>query len=160
MSKLLVDTNILVYGIDQDSKFFHQSRNILDGSDHQLVTTSKNLLEFLAVVTRNSGYDLKTELALEILDDIIRSIDVLYPSQDSLAIFLKLMDRYQPDGLKIHDFEIISIGLAAGIHQVATFDEKDFKKFFGISPKSILIEKRLLFIKRYLKLNKEDIQIE
>jgi len=34
---------------------------------------------------------------------------------------------------------------------------RDFKKFFGISPKSILIEKRLLFIKRYLKLNKEDI---
>jgi len=133
MSKLLIDTNILVYGIDQDSKFFHQSRNILDGSDHQLVTTSKNLLEFLAVVTRNSGYDLKTELALEILDDIIRGIDVLYPSQDSLAIFLELINRYQPSGLKIHDFEIISIGLAAGIHQVATFNEKDFKNVKEIS---------------------------
>lgn len=133
MSKVLIDTNILVYGIDQDSTFFQRSRNILDGSDHQLVTTSKNLLEFLAVVTRNSGYDLKTELALEILDDIIRGIDVLYPSQDSLAIFLKLMNRYQPSGLKVHDFEILSIGLAAGIHQVATFNEKDFKNVQEIS---------------------------
>ncbi|MDZ7693708.1 MAG: PIN domain-containing protein [Balneolaceae bacterium] len=127
MSKLLIDTNIFVYGIDQDSKFFSRSRNILDGSAYQLVTTSKNLLEFLAVVTRNSGYDLKTELALEILDDIIQGIDVLYPTQDSLAIFLELMDRYQPSGLKVHDFEIISIGLAAGVHQVATFNEKDPK---------------------------------
>lgn len=133
MSKLLIDTNILVYGIDQDSKFFPQSRNLLDGSDHQLVTTSKNLLEFLAVVTRKSGYDLKTELALEILDDIIRGINVLYPSQDSLAIFLELVDRYQPSGLKVHDFEIVSIGLAAGIHQVATFNEKDFKNVKEIS---------------------------
>ncbi|MFH5834233.1 type II toxin-antitoxin system VapC family toxin [Halalkalibaculum sp. DA3122] len=133
MSKVLIDTNILVYGIDQDSRFFHQARNILDGSDHQLVTTSKNLLEFLAVVTRSSGYDLKTELALEIHDDIIRGIDVLYPSQDSLAIFLELMNRYQPSGLKVHDFEIISIGLAAGIHQVATFNEKDFKNVQEIS---------------------------
>ena len=37
------------------------------------------------------------------------------------------MERYQPSGLKVHDFEIISIGLAAGIHELATFNEKDFK---------------------------------
>ena len=97
------------------------------------VTTPKNLLEFLAVVTRNSGYNLKTELALEIFDDIIQGIEILYPTQDSLAIFLELMDRYQPNGLKVHDFEIISIGLTAGVHQVATFNEKDFKNVKEIS---------------------------
>ena len=85
MSKLLIDTNILVYGIDQDSKFFYQSRHVLEHSDHGLVTTSKNLLEFLAVVTRSSGCNLKTDLALDILDDIIQGIDVIYPRQDSLA---------------------------------------------------------------------------
>ena len=66
MSKLLVDTNILIYGIDKDSKFFDRSRNILDHSDNQLVTTSKNIFEFLAVVTRKSGYHLNTDLALAI----------------------------------------------------------------------------------------------
>lgn len=80
MSKLLVDTNILVYGIDQDSKFFKRSRNVLDHSDSQLVTTSKNLLEFLAVATRESGYNLETDLALKILDDIIQGMDIIYPS--------------------------------------------------------------------------------
>lgn len=133
MSKLLVDTNILVYGIDEDSKFFAQSRNILDSSEYQLITTSKNLLEFLAVVTRNTGYDLKIELALEIVNDIIQGIQILYPSQDSLAIFLELMDRYKPTGLKVHDFEIISIGLAAGVDRVATFNKKDFKNIKEIS---------------------------
>lgn len=133
MSKLLVDTNILVYGIDEDSKFFARSRNVLDNSDYQLITTSKNILEFLAVVTRNSGYDLKTELALEIVDDIIQGIQILYPSQDSFAIFLELMDRYKPTGLKVHDFEIISIGLASGVNRVITFNEKDFKNIKEIS---------------------------
>lgn len=133
MSKLLVDTNILVYGIDEDSKFFAQSRNILNSSEYQLITTSKNLLEFLAVVTRNTGYDLKIELALEIVNDIIEGIQILYPNQDSLAIFLELMDRYKPTGLKVHDFEIISIGLAAGVDRVATFNEKDFKNIKEIS---------------------------
>jgi predicted nucleic acid-binding protein len=127
MSKLLVDTNILIYGIDEDSKFFGQSRNILDHSDYQLVTTSKNLVEFLAVVTRASGYDFKTDRALEILDEIIQGVQIIYPSQDSLAILLELTRRYEPSSLKIHDYEIISIGLAAGIYDVATFNRKDFQ---------------------------------
>lgn len=133
MSRLLIDTNILVYGIDQDSKFYSLSRKILDHSNHQLVTTSKNLLEFLAVITRSSGYNLNTDLALEILDDIIQSMDVIYPSQDSLAIFLELMGRYKPSGLKVHDFEIISIGMSEGIHQIATFNKKDFQDIKEIS---------------------------
>jgi predicted nucleic acid-binding protein len=133
MNKLLVDTNILIYGIDEDSKFFGKSRQILDHLDYQLVTTSKNLVEFLTVVTRSSGYGLKTEKALEILDEIIQKIQIIYPSQDSLAILLELTRRYQPTGLKIHDFEIISIGLASGIYDVATFNEKDFRAVNEIS---------------------------
>jgi len=133
MSKLLVDTNILVYGIDQDSQFFNKSRQILDHSEKQLVTSSKNLIEFLAVVTRSSGYDLETKVALEILEEIIQRLEIIYPSQDSLAIFLELTERYRPSGLKVHDFEIISIGLAADIHDVATFNTKDFKAVKEVS---------------------------
>ena len=133
MSKLLVDTNILVYGIDEDSQFFNQSRQILDHSENQLVTTSKNLIEFLAVATRPSGYDLETKVALEILEEIVQRFEIVYPTQDSLAIFLELSERYQPTGLKVHDFEIISIGLAAGVHDVATFNTKDFKAVKEVS---------------------------
>jgi predicted nucleic acid-binding protein len=133
MNELLVDTNVLIYGIDEDSKFFGQSRQILDNSNYQLVTTSKNLVEFLTVVTRSSGYGLSTEKALDILDEIIQKIQIIYPSQDSLAILLELTKRYQPTGLKIHDFEIISIGLASGIYDVATFNEKDFRAVNEIS---------------------------
>lgn len=127
MSKVLVDTNILVYGIDEDSTFFKRSRKILEQETYQLVTTSKNLIEFLAVITKSSGYNLRNETALEIVEEIIQGIDIVYPTQESMAIFLDLMNRYQPNGLKVHDFEIISIGLAHGIHQVATFNIKDFK---------------------------------
>lgn len=127
MSKVLVDTNILVYGIDEDSTFFKRSRKVLEQETYQLVTTSKNLIEFLAVITKSSGYNLSNETALEIVEEIIQGIDIVYPTQESIAIFLDLMNRYQPKGLKVHDFEIISIGLAHGIHQVATFNIKDFK---------------------------------
>lgn len=133
MSKILIDTNILVYGIDEDSTFFKRARKILEQETDQLVTTSKNLIEFLAVITKSLGYNLKNDTALEIVEEIIQGIDIVYPTQESLAIFLDLMNRYQPKGLRVHDFEIISIGLAHGIHKVATFNTKDFKSVKEIS---------------------------
>ena len=127
MSKILVDTNILVYGIDEDSAFFKRARKVLEQEKYQLVTTSKNLIEFLAVTTKISGYNLENDTALEIIEEILQGIEIVYPTQESMAIFLDLMTRYQPKGLKVHDFEIISIGLAHGVHEVATFNTKDFK---------------------------------
>ena len=133
MSKVLVDTNILVYGIDEDSAFFKRARKILEQEKYQLVTTSKNLIEFLAVITKSSGYNLNNDTALEIVEEIIVGIEIVYPTQKSMAIFLDLMNRHQPKGLKVHDFEIISIGLAHGIHEIATFNTKDFKSIKEIS---------------------------
>lgn len=127
MSRVLVDTNVLIYGIDQDSRFFERARNILENPNYQLVTTSKNLSEFLTVATRSSGYDLNIGLALEILEEITRKFQIIYPNSESFLMFLELMKNYCPTGLKIHDFEIISIGLTARIHKVATFNTKDFK---------------------------------
>lgn len=133
MSKVLVDTNILVYGIDEDSAFYKRSRKILEQETYQLVTTSKNLIEFLAVITKSSGYNLNNDTALEIVEEIIQGIEILYPTQESMDIFLDLMNRYQPIGLKVHDFEIISIGLANGVDEVATFNTKDFRSVKEIS---------------------------
>ena len=74
MSKVLVDTNILVYGIDEDSAFFKRARKILEQDKYQLVTTSKNLIEFLAVTTKPSGYNLNNDIALEIVEEILQGI--------------------------------------------------------------------------------------
>jgi len=133
MSKVLVDTNILVYGVDEDSAFFKRARKILEQKKNQLVTTSKNLIEFLAVTTKSSGYNLKNDTALEIVEEIIQGVEIVYPTQESMAIFLNLMNLYQPKGLKVHDFEIISIGLANGVREIATFNTKDFKSVKEIS---------------------------
>ncbi len=133
MSKVLIDTNILVYAIDRDSAFFQKARHLLQESGFSLVTTSKNLVEFLAVVTKPTGYGLSNEVALDILADIIQGIEILYPTQESIAIFLELVNRYQPKGPRVHDIEIISIGLANNVFEVATFNTADFKSVREIS---------------------------
>jgi len=52
MSDALVDTNLLIYSIDEKSEYFSKSRDFLSNSNNNLFTTSKNLSEFLTVITR------------------------------------------------------------------------------------------------------------
>ena len=127
MNKILIDTNILVYLIDEDSKFHHSSKTLIQNPDHQLYTTSKNLAEFLVVLTRSGEVSVSINDALALLDDLLRSFHILYPSKYSANIFKELLFKYKPHGLKIHDFEIVSIGLANGVHKVATINKDDFK---------------------------------
>jgi len=126
MNKLLIDSNVLVYSIDEDSRYFERARKVIENTDKVLTTTSKNLSEFLSVVTKTNGYDLEPTVALDILGEIIRGIDVIYPNHESTKLFLDLIQQYQPKGLRIHDYEVISIGLSYECNEFATFNTKDF----------------------------------
>ncbi|MFQ5630345.1 MAG: type II toxin-antitoxin system VapC family toxin [bacterium] len=127
MNRVLVDTNILVYAIDERSKFKTKARNAIFHPDFDVFTTSKNLSEFLAVATRPSNHTLPIDEAFAILDEFTDIFTILYPSTHSYSILKKLSLKYKPTGLLIHDFEIASIGLAAGITEIATFNRKDFQ---------------------------------
>ena len=58
MSKVLLDTNVLIYSIDEESKYFKKAQNLISEQKIDLFTTSKNLSEFLAVITRFPGNSL------------------------------------------------------------------------------------------------------
>ncbi len=126
MNNVLVDTNVLVYAIDEDSIFHERSQKLLLDSDHILHTTSKNLSEFLVVLTRNAELKISTNVALDLLGDLISNLKIIYPNEKSFDRFKKLLRKYNPKGLRIHDFEIISIGLVAGIKKIATLNKGDF----------------------------------
>ena len=127
MNKILVDTNILVYSIDEDSKFHTISKKLVQNPNYNLYTTSKNLSEFLVVLTRALKVSVTVEEALNILEDLMVYFTILYPSEDSKKKLKELLLKYKPKGLKIHDFEIVSIGLQNGIKKVATKNKDDFK---------------------------------
>ena len=127
MNKLLLDTNVLIYSIDEESKFFTKSQTLISNSNYELYITSKNIAEFLSVVTRIPQNSLKIDEALAIIQDFQEFSTVLYPTERSFIVFRELLHKYKPSGLKIHDFEIVSIGLANKIKTVATFNVKDVK---------------------------------
>jgi predicted nucleic acid-binding protein len=127
VSKLLLDTNVLIYSIDEGSKYFGQVQKLFS-EPFELCTTSKNLSEFLAVITRIPKHPLPINDALLIVEDFINVLTIYYPTQESFLTFQNLIHKYKPIGLQIHDFEIVSIGLTNKITTIVTFNEKDFKK--------------------------------
>ena len=108
MSKIVLDTNILIYSIDEESQYFDKAQKIIFNSNLELFTTSKNLSEFLSVITRIPDSSLLLDEALTIVQD--------------------LLFKYKPIGLKIHDFEIMSIALSNEIRTLATLNVKDYKE--------------------------------
>jgi len=126
MSKLLLDTNVLIYSIDEDSKYFNKAHKIFS-EQHELYTTSKNLSEFLSVVTRIPN-PLSLKDALLVIEDFSNAMTILYPNAESFLLFKELLNKYKPVGLKIHDYEILSIALTNEVITIATFNEKDFNK--------------------------------
>lgn len=125
-NNLLVDTNILVYAIDEGSAFFTNVNQVLFQPDVHLFTTSKNLSEFLAVTTRGNNPLLSVDEALEHVADFSIHFSILYPTVQSQVVFWDLVEKYKPTGLKIHDFEIMAIGICNGLTQIITANYKDF----------------------------------
>jgi predicted nucleic acid-binding protein len=128
MSRMLLDTNILVYALDEDSRFHVRASQIIHGDKEELFTTSKNLSEFLSVVTRPLPKAVSVPQALQALDEITSVVTVLFPTPSSFRIFRDLLSRYEPVGLRIHDMEIVSIALDNEISQIVSVNKKDFER--------------------------------
>lgn len=137
MSKILVDTNILIYLIDEDSRFHYKSRHFIFNTTHDLYITSKNVSEYLVVLTRGEPAIMSLDEAMTLVNELSFIFKILYPNQQSFKIFEKLLHKYSPKGLRIHDFEIVSIALMAQINQIATLNTKDFKEIKEIQVLSL-----------------------
>ena len=119
---------MLIYAVDADSLFHEQAINFLSDSALKLFTTSKNVSEFLVVLTRNSEIALSSSECLDIINSLLSDIAILYPTPASMNVFQELIRKYNPRGLWIHDVEIASIAISHGISVITTNNIVDFKR--------------------------------
>ena len=109
--------------MDKSSAYHPIAKSILLNPNHKLFITTKNVSEFFAVTSK-----LKIDLqsCLDFYLDVKSNSTILFPSSSSLLLFEKLVQQYQPKGNIVFDMEIVSIMLANGLRQIATFNQKDF----------------------------------
>lgn len=125
MNRILIDTNVMVYFIDEDSKY-HKICNELLNSENKIFISSKSLAEFFAVLTRIPDVSVSAKEAIKMVRFFSDSFQIIFPSNKSVEILMTLVEKHQPKGLKIHDYEIMSIGIANKIDTLATFNSRDF----------------------------------
>ena len=67
MSKILVDTNVLIYSLDKNSRYHLASISLLSNPNYSLYVSTKNISEFVAVATKQKvEYSIITEFLAEL----------------------------------------------------------------------------------------------
>ena len=120
----VIDTNILIYNFDKDSKFFTFARDIIKNNMKNICLVHKSVSEFVSVLSKLNKY----EIISNELPHIINTFHILYPASKSLNLYLDLIAKYKPRGNRAYDYEIISVMLANNIKKIVTVNVDDFKK--------------------------------
>ena len=122
-TKLVLDTNILVYGINEESEYFDKIRKVLDDNRYSFYVTTKTISEFVSVLSKLKKYDIiETELPT-----ILNRFKILFPSMKSILIFRKLIEKYKPIGNRVFDIEIVSVMLSKKLKDLFSFNRTDFE---------------------------------
>lgn len=147
MNKLVVvgvDTNILVYSLNQESVFHKRASEFLEKSrnDHsQLVITWQNVCEFYAVVTDPKRFpkpivakNFVTYIETLINTDLVR---LVFPNKETGVVFFGLIRKIRPVGQKVHDVFLAATFMSNGVETLVTENGKDFEGIGGIKAMSL-----------------------
>jgi predicted nucleic acid-binding protein len=135
----LVDTGVLLRAFDAsfaDHRAIRQALRTLWGRQERLVVTSQNLAEFWNVSTRpidKNGYGLSTERTEKRLTAIERICEVATEDDHSYRVWKGLLTTYCVIGVAVHDARLVSVMLSHGISTVVTLNERDFRRYNGIT---------------------------
>jgi predicted nucleic acid-binding protein len=109
--------------LDRSSQFHDDANKILN-SDNSLFTTTKNISEYFAVLTK---LEVDNDLIWQYYNDIKKNVEILFPAPGSLQIFENLYNKYLPKGNLIYDLEVVSIMLHYEIPFIGSFNIRDFQ---------------------------------
>ncbi len=134
----LLDTNILVYAVNEDSEFYKAASEIhskvLDGSI-QACISMQNLIEFYSIITSNRVQKpLPAQIAFDEIDKYIadQRIKKIQFNGDALVTLRELAIKYNVTAQNIYDLKIVATMPVNNIGEIITANERDFKKFSEI----------------------------
>ena len=127
-TKVLLDTNILIYEDDLDSVFCAECDALLARQDLDFFVTDKVLIEYCRVMTSNNSKfaHIKLEDVLASIQNYTEAFKVIFTNDDSLALTLELARRYKAKSGKIFDLNILAAAVDQGIDILCTKNTKDY----------------------------------
>jgi uncharacterized protein len=139
----LVDTNVLLHAVNQDSRLHEQARAALEGwlgGAERFALTWSVVYEFLRVSTHAAVFPrpLTFDEALAFVEPLLasRAVTVLVHTEEHAAQ-LRAAAAELPDvaGSRFHDLHVALLMRAHGVRRVRTLDS-DFHRFPWVRPES------------------------
>ena len=137
VSKLFVDTNILVYAINTTSKWHKLARAALEDATNtgsELVISPQVLREYLTAATRPppSGAGVALTSALSDYRQFRSQFTVLHDNSSTLDALDSLLKTTSAIGRQIYDANIVATMQAYGVKHLLTHNVADFARFAGV----------------------------
>lgn len=142
---ILIDTNVLIYAIQEDTSQHAASRRLVDmvaaGSPLGCLFPQV-LLEFFAVMTdaRRLEEPATSAEGLELVRTYSSLIPVLQPSPAALSLLMSLVGDLGIRGQRIFDTFLVAGMIDTGVDTVCTYNTKDFRGYptTALTPDEIL----------------------
>lgn len=134
----LVDTNIIVYALDEESEFHTLAVDVL--SYPKNVVALQNLTETYRVITSKVQFNnpFSAIEAWEKLYIIAENLNVIYPDEKTFEILGKLAAKYGTTSYQTYDAMLVACMIREGVKCVVTNNPKDFQKYEEIRVQSLV----------------------
>lgn len=136
---ILLDTNVLVYALDEDSPHHVPSRAVLERAsrgDGDYRLSSQILAEFFAVVT-NPRRVRAPRTAVEAVEAIeaflaMPGIGLLASEPEVVSRWLAMVREAPVVGANVFDIQLAATALEAGVSKICTLNVADFQRIPGV----------------------------
>jgi toxin-antitoxin system PIN domain toxin len=132
----IIDTNVLVYAVDSESKHHALSKTLLLQAANPgagLCVAPQNLAEFYAVVSdrRRVRNPLPPTAAIQAMNDLLTlpGLALLTVPIDVTKRFVELLQRYAVVAQHTFDAYLVATMLGNGVSRIHTFNAADFDPF-------------------------------
>lgn len=130
---MLVDTNLLIYAINEDSPKHKLAKKFLGENKGILVISHQVIFEAIRVLTHpRFSKPMKSQSAVKSILAIAAACQMTIPNYKTYYLALEFIKKFSLRGNRIFDAYLAATALTNGVYEIATDNTKDFKKFTEI----------------------------
>ena len=135
--KVLIDSNIFIYTLDESIGHTEKVRLYLEGlfsSNLELFVSTQNILEIKRVVTHPTFEKKRIKVDIDrIINNWLKNITLIYGDEQVWYEYLELSQKYSVKGNQVFDLWLVATMKANNIKIIITANTKHFKKYRGIT---------------------------
>lgn len=131
---MLIDTNLIIYAINSASPKHNQAKRFFSQNQSNLLVAHQNILEAMRVLTHTKfSHPITFFQAEKAVDSIAQAAIVISPTEETLAIAMMLMRKYDRAANRIFDAYLVATMLTHGIKKIVTDNDRDFTMYEEIT---------------------------